>query len=555
MKLKKIIALTMSAILMVMPLAGCGSDDKEENKIGSLKSSIESGLKMDKYTYEGSMGVSVEGKDFFEAMDEEVIEIFGITNNKIWADVTFKGSVADENADVSLGISINDKIKEDILKLMVVDENAYINIKTLQNGITGIVKEITDQDISDVFSENMPEGEYLKLTEEMLLNNLEFTGDLNGIMGQVANGADRDKYSEFVEYLAELLSKGIKKGSGDAYSNSGDKYKLTINNHNVNEIMSGIVEIFTAKSSEISEKINTILGEEVIDGDTLSSTLSMLNSYDITSIIDADFQLEIESEFVDGKWDFAVTFSVSEDDNKLNFYLKYSAAESDDISISAPTDLISDEDAEELINALTEGFGADSSSNDDDKTGEDKYQVVKEITKDDTKAKSEFGISGKFSDAQFYYNGSLLSAKDAKVKDLVAAGFELENNVSVTDKVEEDYFGYCYEKSYDGDFVIYMFNKEDKTIDLGEANVYYLSAETYNLDDSVEEPELYIMGDITFGTSDEYVLQIMGNPTTAYEYPYIATLEYLFEDENNNSYVYGITIQDGVVVGIEIEAL
>ena len=77
MKLRKLAALAMTAVLSLTVLAGCGSDDKNQiksdgKKAASISEAFEKAAAMDKYAFSGSFTMTVTG-DEIEDIDEEKI--------------------------------------------------------------------------------------------------------------------------------------------------------------------------------------------------------------------------------------------------------------------------------------------------------------------------------------------------------------------------------------------------------------------------------------------------------------------------------------------------
>lgn len=368
MKLRKLAAVFMTAVMAVTTLAACGNDEEEVNeKTGSFKSSIEEGLKIENCSYEGKISISVKGEDLSSEIDESLKEILGMKDDSMNMALTMKGKTDKDNgnAEAVIGVALNDNaIKADLLELMMVDGTSYIGVETLTTGIADIVKKVTGQDISSNIKETLPNGAYLKVTKEMLQDILEaaqFTasGMASGLLEQGTAAADEEKVSDLMEYFADIIDKGIKKGAKDAYSNDGDVYKLTINKSNINGIVEGLADVIASKSDEISKKLSDIMGTEIVDADTLKSSAEMLKAYDVAALMgDVDFEMAVTTQYKDDVWNLGFSFNIKEGSNEVEVGLDYKAEKDDDLEIKAPTDLISDEDTETIMNLITSGMGA-----------------------------------------------------------------------------------------------------------------------------------------------------------------------------------------------------
>ena len=114
MKLRKLAALAMTAVLSLTVLAGCGSDDKNKIKsdgksAASISEAFEKAAAMDRYTFNGSFTMTVSG-DAIEDIDEEIMSVIG-GGNGVTLSGTWDGKADNKNneADVSLGVSLGGK--------------------------------------------------------------------------------------------------------------------------------------------------------------------------------------------------------------------------------------------------------------------------------------------------------------------------------------------------------------------------------------------------------------------------------------------------------------
>lgn len=376
MKLKKLAAIFMTAVMTTAMLTACGSDDDNEKQeqTGSFKTSIEEGMNIGSCTYEGKISFSVEGESFSGQLDDDLKSILGIEDNALELAITLKGNADKENGngDTTMGISINDAVNTDIFELILVDDTAYIGVETLVQGVADMAEQLTGEDVSQMFESSLPEGAYLKVTKDMLQDILNLTEtEINGntsldLFEYNISSEEQEKAEELIEYFADILDKGIKKGAKSAYSNDGDTYKLTINNDNINGIVEGLADVVAARSDDISKKLSDILGTEVVDGDTLKSSAGLLKSYDVNSMLgDVDFEIVITTMYKDDVWELGFTASVKEGTDQVGVGFEYKAVKADDLDIKAPTDLISEEDTEAIMNMITQNIEALEEGNTD----------------------------------------------------------------------------------------------------------------------------------------------------------------------------------------------
>lgn len=379
MKLKKLAAVVMTAALAVTSLAACGNDEKEnagQKKIGSFGEAFAAGAELEDVTYEGKFKLSMSGDEFVD-IDEAASAILG-DSGKIEATVTLSGANVGDKAKAKVGINVNDKLKADLIDVLYLDKTVYLSVDTLADGITGMVKDITGEDVSEQISALRPEGDYLKLTEDTLKELLESAGNISYKVTDIAGMTDElsaeeaEKYTELAEYFVDLLDKGIKKGAKDAYSKDGDTYKITINNGNINKIAEGLSEVISSKSTEVAKKLNGILGKDTVDADSISSMASLIKNYDIAELLGADFEVVLSTSYKDNTWTVGASVSIEADGNKTAISFDCKATKADKLDIKAPEDVISDEDTQALI-ALISGMadGGLDDMTDDDMTDDD----------------------------------------------------------------------------------------------------------------------------------------------------------------------------------------
>lgn len=370
MKLKKLAAVFMAVTLAATSLTACGSDDDEatNKKAGSFKESIEEGLKLsdEKMTFSGKLQLG------YDITDDESADLFGM--DKLNVAITFSGKKDGNNTETKVGVTVGNTLNADFIELVTVDNVMYLNIEALANGVADIMNttgnEISAEDISSM----LPDGKYLKVTKYMLeqLMSLSGTGMDLGYFGLASSIEEEDvkEMKELGEYIFELLDKGIKKGAKSAYSSDGDTYKLTINNENINGIVSGIADVVSSKSDEIAKKLGGSVLEDLesegsmtLDADTIKSVAELLKSYDVASMLNLDFEVAVSTECQEDTWNFGLSAGISEDSDKYDMTMEYEIRKDDSVTVTAPTDLISDEDAQNLINTIV-NLGALDDSDD-----------------------------------------------------------------------------------------------------------------------------------------------------------------------------------------------
>ena len=376
MKFRKLAALAMTAVLSVTALAGCGSDDdkSESRKASSISEAYEKAAAMEKYTLSGSFSISMSGDDF-EPADGEILEIFG-GGDGISVAGTWNGKVDNKNnaADINIGISLGGKTPTDILDIVAVNRDVYVGLRTMADGIEKLISEAADldDDSSFVLGAELPEGNYLKLSEETLKELTEMVeesyGDVLGGVISISDGSYEDMLSELkdneeykqikdsVKYFAELLEKGMK-NADSCFTNDGDTYKMTISKNNLNDIIAAILKEIEENSETVAEKINAIAGDGTVSGSDLEQMAALLGVYDISSFMgDIDFSITLSASYVDDTFKTGVAVGFSEGSNRVAFSFENTAKKDDSIKISTPSDVISDEDAKPIIDEFKEGF-------------------------------------------------------------------------------------------------------------------------------------------------------------------------------------------------------
>lgn len=396
MKLRKLASLAMTAVLSLTLLAGCGSDDKDESKsdgskAASISEAYERAAAMEKYTLSGSFTMSMSG-DYLDNVDEEIMDVIG-GGDGITLAGTWDGKIDTKNnaADVSLGISLGGKSSVEILDYVLADGDAYIGLRTMADGLekllSDILSDIPDDDgssIAEIIGGELPDGNYLKVSEETLKEIVGMVEDVYGDIieesgmpitidsyeDMVSEFMNSDEYKEVektVKYFAELLIKGMKNGSDNCFTNDGDTYKMTINKNNINDILSGVLEQVEKNSDEIAKKINSIAGDEVISSSELEQMAALMSVYDIAKLMgEYDFSFSLSASYVDDTFKSGIAFAFSDSTNRIAVSVENTAKKDKDLVISAPSDVISDEDAEPIIDEFMNGlrYGLDSTYGD-----------------------------------------------------------------------------------------------------------------------------------------------------------------------------------------------
>lgn len=404
MKLRKLAALAMTAVLSLTVLVGCGSDDKNKIKsdgksAASISEAFEKAAAMDKYTFNGSFTMTVSG-DAIEDIDEEFMSVIG-GGNGVTLSGTWDGKADNKNneADVSLGVSLGGKSSVKLLDYVLADGDAYVGLGTMVDGMDKLLKEMSEEQISvkELIGDELPDGNYLKVSKETLneiMNIIEDSyGDMLKASGMpIASGSYEDMMSEFmssdqykkaqesIKYFAELIVKGMKNGSDTCFTNDGDTYRVTINKNNINDILSGVLDEVQKNSDDIAKRINDIAGEDVVTVQQLEQMASLLSVYDIATLMgEYDFSISLSASYVDDTFKTGVAFAFSDSSNKMALSFENTAKKDESLKISAPSDVIADKDAkpiiDEFMNGLREGINgtAGNITFDDDWDNDDWY--------------------------------------------------------------------------------------------------------------------------------------------------------------------------------------
>lgn len=385
MKLRKLAALAMTAVLSLTVLAGCGSDDKNKIKsdgksAASISEAFEKAAAMDRYTFNGSFTMTVSG-DAIEDIDEEIMSVIG-GGNGVTLSGTWDGKADNKNneADVSLGVSLGGKSSVKLLDYVLADGDAYVGLGTMVDGMDKLLKEMSEEQISvkELIGDELPDGNYLKVSKETLNEIMNIIEDSYGDMLKdsgmpIASGSYEDMMSEFmssdqykkaqesIKYFAELIVKGMKNGSDTCFTNDGDTYRVTINKNNINDILSGVLDEVQKNSDDIAKRINDIAGEDVVTVQQLEQMASLLSVYDIATLMgEYDFSISLSASYVDDTFKTGVAFAFSDSSNKMALSLENTAKKDESLKISAPSDVIADQDAkpiiDEFMNGLREGI-------------------------------------------------------------------------------------------------------------------------------------------------------------------------------------------------------
>ncbi len=373
MKLKKLLAIGMTVTLAFTTLAGCGNEEKsaaDNDKKGDFKSSLESGMALESYTYESLLTFTANGKSYVSRVDDETKEILSIKDDLVSAKFSLNGKKAGKNATSTLGVTLNDKISADLLDVVVVDDTIYIGTEKLANGLSKIFKDTLGMDISEDINSMKPEGDYIKITEEMLISLLgEYSAGNLGVSDMImseinealypslvsgdVSAEDKEQMQEIITYCLGLVEKAISKSESDLYSSDGDQFKFTISDKNINKIVKSLAEVVESESEEISKKLTKISGEE-ITASQIASIVSMIKSYDVAALLGVEFSVDVTTEFNDGTWKFGVSFELKDNDESVKISIDHKAVEDKELKITAPTDLVSDEEIEKMISTYKE---------------------------------------------------------------------------------------------------------------------------------------------------------------------------------------------------------
>ena len=375
----------MTAVLSLTVLAGCGSDDKNKIKsdgksAASISEAFEKAAAMDKYTFNGSFTMTVSG-DAIEDIDEEIMSVIG-GGNGVTLSGTWDGKADNKNneADVSLGVSLGGKSSVKLLDYVLADGDAYVGLGTMVDGMDKLLKEMSEEQISvkELIGDELPDGNYLKVSKETLNEIMNIIEDSYGDMLKdsgmpIASGSYEDMMSEFmssdqykkaqesIKYFAELIVKGMKNGSDTCFTNDGDIYRVTINKNNINDILSGVLDEVQKNSDDIAKRINDIAGEDVVTVQQLEQMTSLLSVYDIATLMgEYDFSVSLSASYVDDTFKTGVAFAFSDSSNKMALSFENTAKKDESLKISAPSDVIADQDAkpiiDEFMNGLREGI-------------------------------------------------------------------------------------------------------------------------------------------------------------------------------------------------------
>lgn len=510
MKLRKLAALAMTAVLSLTVLAGCGSDDKEESKsegkkAASISEAYEKAAAMEKYTLSGGFTVAVSG-DYLDDVDEEIADVIGGGNGLTLAG-TWDGKIDTKNnaADVSLGISLGGASSVKILDYVMADGDAYIGLRTMADGVekllTDVLSELPDEDegsVAGIIGEELPDGNYLKVSEETLN---EIVGMIEDVYGdalseagvEITEGSYEDMMSEFmnsdeykelekaVSYFADLIIKGMKNGSDTCFTNDGDTYKMTVNKNNINDILSGVLEQVEANSEEIAKKINSIAGEELISSEELEQMASLLSVYDVASLMgEYDFSLSLSASYVDDTFKSGIAFAFSDSSNRIAVSIENTAKQDKELKISAPTDVIADEDAQPIIDEFMEGLreGLDSTYE------EIPFDEFENDLQDDDYSFDDFDFDDE-EDGEEYDDEDIQSSVNSSdkpyssLKEYVESD-EVKNELDSQMKMYED-SGMSMEISAEGNKLVYTYKYTDEQLidedyTLEDAKDYFDSA-------------------------------------------------------------------------------
>lgn len=363
MKLRKMLAVSMATMVATASLAACGSKDEEkskekETKVNSFKTSMEEGAKIENAEYKTEMSFSVTGGDM--DIDEETKKMFGIKGDTLDMEVSFAGQKAGDNMSSTVGLKLGE-LKTDFIEVMYVDGDAYLNLEMLSDSVEKIVSDLAEQDISEQFDKMMPKGKYIEITKEQLSELFEKAVGMNfeaymNMLKESANSKESKEAEEMVKFFVELLDKAAKKA--DLYKKAGDKYSLSINKGNLNEILDAIVEIVEKEGEEIAKKINKFSGEQTVTANDIKSVVSMLSIYDVEQMIgdEMDFDFTISSEYAENKWAVGLSASLEAQGNAVEVELSYEAVEKKNLEIKAPKDLVDEKIANELVDSVIKGI-------------------------------------------------------------------------------------------------------------------------------------------------------------------------------------------------------
>ncbi len=539
MKLKKFWGVVLTLSLAVTTLIGCGNDDDDEStkSVDSFKSSIEAGSAISQYTSDTQLKLTIKGKEMLAEVDEEILDSLGVTNNKLDLALSMSTKYASEKANsAKVGYTVG-KYSGDVLDVVSVDGTAYVNLRMLKDAIFDVVGDIEDiKDIKAEVEAAMPEGDYIELTPE-ILNELVDTSGFN--MANIATTESTKEMTEFIEFIGKEFDKAAKKSEDDIYSKDGDCYTLKINNSNIDSIVSSLAEVASADADKIIEKFNAAFGDMGITAAQITQVSTLLQSFNLSENLgdDIKFEMSISSEVKDNTWNLGFIFNMSYGDEYIEMSVSHKKVEDKELKVEKPSSIIAKEDLEEMIESISNLEIEDPDVIDDDVNNGGSESTIDgiEIADDVKTTVTDAGTHGMSKDItvpQIYFDGKLYSIGKTTASEFLANGYTIDADYSdeyEADKKEEPYgtgemyFLYFGEVS---SLSVGIGNIGDKAKALKDSEVIYFDYDIYTDDDV----ELYLVGDITIGTSVEDVIKVLGNPTSVYDGTYLYSLTWSFDD-------------------------
>ncbi len=543
MKLKKLMGVVLTLSLAVTALIGCGNDDEESTKsVDSFRSSIEAGSAISQYTSDTQVKVTAKGDLSQLGMDNELMDIFGFTNDRLDASFSVNTKYVSEKENSStLGYSFG-KLGGDVIGLVVVDGVSYLDVKMLKNSIFDIAGKFVDiDDVKTEINAIIPEGDYIELTQDMLdeIVNLTDLAMVNSVSTE-----NTKEMTEFVEFIGKELDKAAKKSEEDIYSSNGDCYTLTINNSNIDALISALADVVSSDSDKIIDKFNAAFGDMGLTSAQISQVATLLKTTKVSELLDGeiDFELAISTEVKDNTWNLGFDFSISQGNEYIEVSITHKRVEDKKLKIEKPSSIIPKEEVQNLIDEL-DGLGDILDDDDDDANNggnsnnggstsiEERFEISDNVKTTVANAGTH-GMSKDINVPQIYFNGKLYSIGKTTASEFLANGYTIDTEYSDefdANKKEAPYgegeMYILYVKELE-ELSVGIANLGDKEKALKDSELSFFDFDTYS-DDVVE---LYLVGDITIGSTAQDVIKVLGNPTSAYDGTSLYMLTWAFDD-------------------------
>lgn len=528
MKTRKVLALILSAMLVIGLFAGCGeSGESKDTKAVSIEEVKEESTAAVSEKSEAapaeekSEAAPAEEKSepASEAKEAEAApEAAEAPEEDVTAESLLNGYY-DAAADIEK-IAFNMKLNADIFMAAMGQESAVkmsMDVEFKTDGENSYMKGSMENE-SDGEKETSEVEQYI-IQEDGKQVTYSYDADLESWSKYESDGATITK---------ELIP--VVNPSGLTLDDSGDQYVVS-GPVDMGELMENAGETFSELFSGLVGAIDSGLAGAADLEFRFNKETKALESVtmDMASVLEDTFKAMLSGLFADSE------AQLSEEDMASLFELKINSFELivDDINIDDSIEIVLPDDAK----------GADKTEEPDD------GELLPGVTDDSEELSIELADSFEFKEEykNVFYNGH-----EYQVDKMTIADFLKDNKL----ELEEDYkdvvveagnsdFGMTYLNDDFDSITFFVRNTSDKDLPITECSLYCIEFSIAN-DPSIE----FGVAGVKSGATIDDIIAVLGNPTYGYESDYYST--YSWQDEDWNSLTFGFSFESKTITSANV---